>query len=171
MNKEKLSKVLTFAVVTVMGILIAIFGTKPIDIYLGIVACVAGVIVLADTIFLITRKEKLVATPFILGLILLAVGITFFTGYITFAVIVHFIIALILGTGAGLLCYGIYLIANKQTSNGVLNVVMGVVALVLAILYMAVPEFEKAFWIIVGIVIAVYGLLGLVFAIIEKKSK
>ena len=120
---------------------------------------------------LITRKEKLVATPFILGLILLTVGITFFTGYITFAVIVHFIIALILGTGAGLLCYGIYLIANKQTSNGVLNVVMGVVALVLAILYMAVPEFEKAFWIIVGIVIAVYGLLGLVFAIIEKKSK
>jgi len=33
---------------------------------------------------------------------------------------------------------------------------------------MAIPDFAKVFWIIVGIVIAVYGLLGLVFTIVNK---
>jgi hypothetical protein len=47
---------------------------------------------------------------------------------------------------------------------------MGVVAVVLAILYMTVADFAKVFWIIVGVVIAVYGLLGLVFTLIEKKN-
>lgn len=170
MKKEKLSKVLTFAVVVVMGVLIAIFGTGAIDVYLGVVACVAGVVVFADTIYLLTRKEKLIATPFIVASALLAIGITLFTHYISFAAIVNFLVVVILGTGAGLLCYGIYLLAHKEVSGGILNVVMGVVALVLAILYMAVPDFAKAFWIIVGIVIAVYGVLGLVFSIIEKKN-
>ena len=170
MNKEKLSKVLTFAVVIALGILIAIFGVGAIDVYLGIVACVAGVVVLADTIFLLSRKEKLVATPFVLSFVLLAIGIVLFTHWISFAALVNFLVVVILGTGAGLLCYGIYLLAKKEKSAGLLNVVMGVVALVLAILYMAVPDFRTSFWIIVGIVIAVYGALGLVFALIEKKK-
>ena len=169
MKKEKLSKVLTCAVLIVLGILIAIFGVGAIDIYLGVVACVAAVVVLADTIFLISRKEKLVASPFVLSLVLLAIGITLFVHWISFAAIVNFLVVVILGTGAGLLCYGIYLLARKENSNGLLNIVMGVVAVVLAILYMAVPDFGKVFWIIVGVVIAVYGLLGLVFTLIEKK--
>ncbi len=171
MNKEKLSKILTFAVVIAMGVLIAIFGTDAIDIYLGVVACVAGVVVLADTIYLLTRKEKLVATPFIVSLVLIAIGITLFADYISFELFVKILVVVILGTGVGLLCYGIYLLAHKETSGGILNAVMGVVALVLAILYMAVPDFSKAFWIIVGIVIAVYGALGLVFTIADKSSK
>ena len=170
MKKEKLSKVLTCAVLIVLGILIAIFGTGAIDIYLGVVACVAGVVVLADTIFLITRKEKLVAAPFVLSLVLLAIGITLFTHWITFTALVNFLVVVVLGTGAGLLFYGAYLLAHKENSNGLLNMVMGVVALVLAILYIALPDFAKIFWIVVGVVIAVYGLLGLVFAITEKKK-
>ena len=170
MKKEKLSKILTCTVLIVLGILIAIFGTGAIDVYLGVVACVAGVVVLADTIFLITRKEKLAVAPFVLSLVLIAIGITLFAHYISFAAIVNFLVVVILGTGAGLLCYGIYLLANKETSNGLLNIVMGVVAVVLAVLYMSVPEFAKVFWIIVGVVIAVYGLLGLVFTLVEKKN-
>jgi hypothetical protein len=170
MKKEKLSKILTCTVLIVLGILIAIFGTGAIDVYLGVVACVAGVVVLADTIFLITRKEKLAVAPFVLSLVLIAIGITLFAHYISFAAIVNFLVVVILGTGAGLLCYGIYLLANKESSNGLLNIVMGVVAVVLAILYMTVADFAKVFWIIVGVVIAVYGLLGLVFTLIEKKN-
>ena len=169
MKKEKLSKILTFAVLVVLGILIAIFGTGAIDVYLGIVACVGGVVVLADTIYLLSRKEKVAAAPFVVSLVLLAIGITLFTHWISFAALVNFLVIVILGTGAGLLCYGIYLLAHKEKSAGILNVVMGVVAIVLAVLYIAVPDFVKAFWIIVGIVIAVYGALGLVFAFIEKK--
>ena len=169
MKKEKLSKILTFAVLVVLGVLIAIFGTGAIDVYLGIVACVGGVVVLADTIYLLSRKEKVAAAPFVVSLVLLAIGITLFTHWISFAALVNFLVIVILGTGAGLLCYGIYLLAHKEKSAGILNVVMGVVAIVLAVLYIAVPDFVKAFWIIVGIVIAVYGALGLVFAVIEKK--
>jgi len=168
MKKDKLSKVLTFAVVIALGVLIAIFGTDAIDIYLGIVACIAGVVVLVDTIYLITRKEEVPATPFVLSCVLIAIGVVLFTHYISFAALVNFLVVVILGLGAGLLGYGVYLLAKKQTSNGLLNVVVGVVALTLAILYMAIPDFAKVFWIIVGIVIAVYGLLGLVFTIVNK---
>ena len=170
MKKEKLSKILTCTVLIVLGILIAIFGTGAIDVYLGVVACVAGVVVLVDTIFLITRKEKLASAPFVLGLVLLSIGIALFTPYIGFDKLVNFLVIVILGVGAGLLCYGIYLLANKESSNGLLNMVMGVVAVVLAVLYITLNDFRTAFWIIVGVVIAVYGLLGLVFTLVEKKN-
>lgn len=168
MKKDKLSKILTFAVVIALGILIAIFGTDAIDIYLGIVACIAGAVVLVDTIYLITKKQEVPVTPFVLSCVLIAIGVVLFTHFISFALLVNFLVTVILGLGAGLLGYGIYLLAKKQTSNGLLNVVVGVVALTLAILYIAIPDFSKVFWIIVGIVIAVYGLLGLVFTIVNK---
>ena len=171
MKNEKLSKIFTFAVLIALGILIAIFGTGAIDIYLGIVACVAGVVVLADTLFLVSRKEKVIATPFVVAFAFLAIGITLFTHWISFAALINFLVVLVLGTGVGLLCYGVYLLANKDKNGGLLNIVMGVVAVVLAILYMVLPDFRTIFWIIVGIVIAVYGLLGLVFTIVDKKSK
>ena len=169
MKNKKLSRVLSCLVLMLLGILIAIFGTKAIDVYLGIVACVAGVAVLIDTIYLISKKEKLVAYPFVLSLVLIAIGITLFVGWISFAILVSLLVVVILGAGAGLLCYGVYLLGSKEKNAGLLNVVMGVVALTLAILYMAVPDFRTLFWIIVGIVLAVYGLLGLIFTLIEKK--
>ena len=169
MKKDKLSKVLTCLVLMALGILIAIFGTGAIDVYLGIVACVSGTAILIDTIFLISRKEKMVATPFILAFVLLTIGVTLFTHYISFAALVNFLVVIVLGTGVALICYGLYLAANKQPQSGLLNMVMGVVSLVLSILYIAVPEFRKLFWIIAGVVIAVYGLLGLVLTLTEKK--
>ena len=170
MKKEKLSKILTSVVLIALGVLIAIFGVGAIDIYLGVVACVAGAVILIDTIYLLSRKEKIVATPFVVSLVFFALGITLFTHYISFASFVNLLVVVILGTGAGLLCYGVYLLAKKETSSGVLNVAVGVVSLVLSILYIAnVGNFEKIFWIIAGILIAVYGALGLVFAIAEKK--
>lgn len=169
MKNKKLSRVLSCLVLMLLGILIAIFGTKAIDVYLGIVACVAGAAVLIDTIYLISKKEKLVAYPFVLSLVLIAIGIALFVHWISFAILVSFLVVVILGTGAGLLCYGVYLLGKKEKNAGLLNVVMGVVALTLAILYMAVPDFRTLFWIIVGIVLAVYGLLGLIFTLIEKQ--
>lgn len=171
MKNEKLSKIFTFAVLIVLGILIAIFGTGAIDVYLGIVACIAGVVVLADTLFLVSRKEKVVATPFVIASAFLAIGIALFVHWISFAAIVNFLVVVILGAGVGLFFYGIYLLAKKEQSAGLLNVVVGVIAIVLAVLYMALPKFREIFWIIVGIVIAVYGLLGLIFTLIDKKNK
>ena len=168
MKNKKLSKVFASVVLIILGVLIAIFGTKTIDVYIGIVACTAGALVLADTIYLLTRKEELAVHPFVISLVLIAVGIAFFTPWIGFDNIVNFLVIVMLGTGAGLLCYGAYLIGRKENNSGLLNVIIGVLILTLAILYMTVADFRSIFWIITGIVIAVYGVLGLVFALIEK---
>lgn len=169
MKKEKLTQVLVGAILVALGVLVAIFGTEAFDLYFGIIATAAGAVLLAYAIFLLTKKQVLAPSAFILPAILLTIGITLLVGTIGFGALVGFIVVLILGLGAGLVLYGIYLIAKKATLNGAINLVIGVVAVTLSILYLTVPEFAKAFWIIVGIVIALYGVLEIVSAFLEKK--
>lgn len=169
MKKEKLTQVLVGAILVALGILVAIFGTEAFDLYFGIIATAAGAVLLAYAIFLLTKKQTLAASAFILPAVLLTIGITLLIGTIGFGALVLFIVVLILGLGAGLLLYGCYLIAKKATLSGVINLVIGAVALTLAILFLAVPDFAKAFWIIVGVVIALYGILEIVSAFLEKK--
>ena len=169
MKKEKLTQVLVGAILVALGILVAIFGTGAFDIYFGIIAIGAGAILLALAIALMVKKQVLAPTAFILPAVLLAVGITLFTPYIGFEALEQFIVVLVLGLGAGLLLYGCYLIGKKAPIDGVVNIVIGVVALTLSILFITVHDFEKAFWVIVGVVIALYGVLEIVTAFLEKK--
>ena len=169
MKREKLTQVLIGAIMVALGILVAIFGTEAFDLYFGILATVVGAVLLAYAIFLITKKQKLAASAFILPCVLLTVGICLFVNVIGFGMLVAILVVLILGLGAGLMFYGVYLIAKKATLNGVINLVIGVAAFTLALLYLLVPDFRTAFWIIVGIVIALYGVLEIVDAFIEKK--
>ena len=172
MKKEKLTQVLVGAIMVALGILVAIFGTEAFDLYFGILATAAGAVLLAYAIFLLTKKQKLSASIFILPCVLLTFGICLLIpgGPISFGMLVNVIVVLVLGLGAGLIFYGVYLIAKKATLNGVINLVIGAAAVTLSILYLTVPEFAKAFWIIVGIVIALYGVLEIVDAFIEKTS-
>ena len=169
MKREKLLQVLEGAIMVAFGILVAIFGTEAFDLYFGILATAIGAVLLAYAIFLISKKQVVAPSFFILPAVLLTIGITLLVGTIGFGALVGFLVVLILGVGAGLLLYGVYLIAKKATINGVINVIIGAVAVTLSILYLTVPEFAKAFWIIVGIVIALYGILEIVDAFIEKK--
>ena len=169
MKKEKLTQVLVGAILVALGILVAIFGTEAFDLYFGIIATAAGAVLLAYAIFLLTKKSILAASAFILPAVLLTIGITLLIGTIGFGALVGFIVVLILGLGAGLVLYGCYLIAKKATLSGVINLVIGVVAVTLSVLYLTVPDFAKAFWIIVGVVIALYGILEIVSAFVEKK--
>jgi len=169
MKKEKLTQVLVGAIMVALGILVAIFGTEAFDLYFGILAVAVGAVLLGYAIYLISKKQVLAPTFIIIPAVLLTVGITLLVGTIGFAALVGFLVVLILGFGAGLLLYGIYLIVKKATLNGIIHLVIGVVAVTLSILYLTVPDFAKAFWIIVGIVIALYGILEVVDAFIEKK--
>ena len=169
MKKEKLTQVLAGAIMVALGILVAIFGTEAFDLYFGILATAIGAVLLAYAIFLLTKKQTLAPSAFILPCVLLTVGICLFVHVIGFAMLVAILVVLILGLGAGLMFYGVYLIAKKYTLNGAINLIMGAVAFTLAILYLTVPKFGTAFWIIVGVVIALYGLLEIVDAFIEKK--
>ena len=63
----------------------------------------------------------------------------------------------------------IYLLVKKQTVPGLMNLILGIVAIVVSVLYIAVPDFRSVFWIIVGVLIAVYGLVEFIYAIKEGK--
>ncbi len=170
MKKETLSQVLSGVILVVLGILIAIFGVGALDLYFGIVACVAGGLLLAYAIYLVCKNQAVAPSTFILPAILLTVGICLFTPWLSVAGIIEFLVIVVMGVGAGLVFYGVYLVAKKATFAGVLNIVVGAVALTLAILYKTIPEFNKAFWIIIGVLVALYGVLQIVSAFLGKKK-
>ncbi len=154
----------------VMGILIAIFGGQAVlDVYFGIVSLVAGLCLVAMGIYAMSKKQPLPGSTLVLGCVLLAVGVTLFTDFLSVGVLINFLVVVVLGAGAGILTYGIYLLVKKQTVPGLMNLVLGLVAIVVSVLYIAVPDFRSIFWIIVGVLIAVYGLVEFIYAIKEGK--
>ena len=170
MKKEKLSKVLTGLIIATLGVLIAIFGVASVlNIYLGVVACVAGACLLVYACLLLSKKEILPPFPLVVGGALIALAIGLFLGKIGVGVIILALVFAVLGGGAGLILYGIYLLTKKAKTLGAVNLIVGVVAVTLAILFLTVNGFEQAFWIITGILIAIYGVFETVTALSYKK--
>ena len=170
MKKEKLFQVLSGAILVALGILIAIFQIGALDLYFGVIAIIGGAILLAYGIYLLAKKNGFNGSSVILACVLLALGITLVIHFVSFGALIPLVLTLMIGGGAGLVLVGIYAFAKKNTFVGLMNVVIGVAAIVLAVLYIAVPEFRDAFWIIVGIVVALYGVLEIVSAFIGKKK-
>ena len=79
------------------------------------------------------------------------------------------LVLVVLGAGAGLILHGVYSIAKKYVLVGVVETIVGVALVTLTAVYMNVPDFAKYFWIIVGVFIAVYGALSVIFALVDKK--
>ena len=80
------------------------------------------------------------------------------------------ILTLLIGGGTGLVLVGVYEIAKKNTFGGLVNIIIGVAAITLSVLYIAVEGFRDAFWIIVGVLVAIYGVLVIVGAFLGKKK-
>ena len=169
--KRKSSTFVSGLIMIILGVLIAVFGgEKTLDIYFGIVSLVSGVCLIALGIYNISKKMPLPPAAVILGSVLVSVGIALFTDYLEFGVLINFLVMVVLGSGVGLLLYGVYLLVKKELPSGLMNVVVGVVAITLAILYITVPDFRKVFWIIVGVVVAAYGLVETIYGIKELKK-
>ena len=156
----------------ILGVLIAIFGGQTVlDIYFGVVALVSGLCLISYGVYAMSKKQPVPSTSFILGFVLSAVGITLFTNYLTVGDLFNFLVIVILGSGVGILCYGIYLLAKKETVPGLMNLALGIVGVVVSVLYIAVDDFRSLFWIIVGILIAVYGLVEFIYGLKEVSEK
>ena len=156
----------------VMGILIAIFGGQAVlDIYFGIVALVAGLCLTVMAVYSMSKKEPIPGPTLILGCVLLAIGITLFTNFLSVGVLINFLVVVILGAGVGILIYGVYLLSRKEQVPGLMNLVLGIVSIVVSVLYIAVPDFRNIFWIIVGVLIALYGLVEFIYGIKEVQGK
>lgn len=170
--KERTASIVSAIITIALGILVAIFGFGALDIYVGIGCLVAGVVLAVVNIVFIAKKKPISFSGLFLGVALIVIGIFLLTGYLSFGVLEHLIVAIILGLGIALALYGILTIAvAKQVPFGVVQMILGLAIIALAIVYMNVAEFRTAFWIIVGVIIAIYGVLDLVMILSNKKKK
>ena len=170
MKKEKLFQILSGAILVALGILIAIFQIGALDLYFGIIAIVGGAVLLAYGIYLLVKKSGVNSSSLILACVLLALGIALVIHFVSFGALIPLVLTLMIGGGAGLVLVGVIALAKKDTFGGLVNIVIGAAAITLAVLYIAVEGFRDAFWIIVGVVVAVYGVLEIVNAFLGKKK-
>ena len=169
-NNEKLTAVLEGILVIVLGILIAVVGIgETVDIYFGVLALVLGAASLGLAIYLLAKKGVMPLGMTLGAGALIAVGVGLFAKYTTFAFLVNFLVLVVMGVGAALMLYGIYFLIKINKLYGILQIVVCAGLCTLTAVYMTVPDFAKVFWIIVGIFIAVYGALSVIFALVNKK--
>ena len=173
MNKDKLILILEGAVVVALGVLIAIFGLAPVlDTYFGILACVGGAILGVIAIVAIAKKQPLTLSIVALSCVLITVGVgLLIPGWLTVASIILFLVFVLIGLGGGLIFYGIYTLVKGRVLFGVTQIVAGVALMVIGILYLTIEDFRTAFYIVLGIAIAVYGALLIVSAFLDNKKK
>ena len=170
--KEKLAGILEAVVIIAFGIIIAIFGGgTALDLYFAIVALVAGVILLMVNVYTLVKVKELNFGLVFLASALITVGVAILAQKLSFAVLIPLMAFLLLGLGIALVLYGIFVAVRKNLFYGVGQIVVGAVLATLVIIFLTVPEFAHAFWIILGVVLAVYGVLLLVFTLIGKPEK
>ena len=172
MSKEKLLKIIEAVFIIALGILVAVCGGgKALDIYLAIVATVVGVAFLALSFAGLATKKELLLAPLCVATIAITFAVALFAGWISFGLLIWVLVYLIIGVGAALIIHGIYLLYKKLYVMGLVEVIVGAGAATIAILFILVEEFRVAFWIILGVLIAIYGVFYLVSTLMEKKVK
>ena len=169
-NNELIINVLEGIIITVLGILIAVCGIDTtVNVYFGVLAIVIGTVAAVFAIYMLTKEKVLPLGITLLSGSLIAIGSGLFASYIDLSVFVKVLVLVVLGAGAGLILHGVYSIAKKYVLVGVVETIVGVALVTLTAVYMNVPDFAKYFWIIVGVFIAVYGALSVIFALVDKK--
>ncbi len=171
MNNTKLSQVVTSIILIALGVLIAIFGvTAVLNLYFGILFVVVGaLLIVLGVVKFVTNKELVFSTTF-LASALLAVGISLLANWLSFDTLINLLVILLVAFGAALFVFGIYSAVKKQLVLGISQLVIGIALVIIGVLYLTVPEFATTFWIIVGILIALYGMVMLI-SVLVKKSK
>lgn len=170
MKNVDLTKVISGAVAIVVGILIAVLGIGSVmNTYLAVLAIVSGSALLLYGFYFLYTKKMLPLPPLALGGALIAIGVGVFTNYISFEVLIYILVFSLFGVGGALVVFGIYATVKRNPALGIGFIVIGGALIALAACYLAFPDFQKVFWIITGILIAVSGALDIVYAFVQKK--
>ena len=171
--KEKLTGILEAIVIIAFGIIIAVFGGgTALDLYFAIVALVAGTVLLIVNVYSLAKAKELSFALTFLSSALITVGVAILVNRLSFGVLIPLMAFLLLGLGIALILFGLFVVAfKKNLFYGVGQIVVGAVLATLVIIFLTVPEFAHAFWIIVGVVLAIYGVLLLIFTLVEKPKK
>ena len=171
--KEKTASIIAAVILIVMGIIIAVVGAGALDLYFGIGCLVAGGVLVILNIISLAKSKQITFSQLFLSSALIVLGVCFiWTHYVSFTMLINLIVLLILGLGIALFAYGLFtVILSKKVAIGVVEMVLGIVVIVFTILYLNIPDFQKAFWIVTGIAIAAYGVLELISVLANKKLK
>ena len=171
--KNKITKIIEGAVLVALGVLIAVFGGgEVLNVYYGVIALVAGVALLTLSVVTVVTKKPLTFGALFLGAALVVVGAGLLSGLLQIAdQIITLIVLVVMGLGIGLILYGAYTIIEHNLFNGVGQIVIGAVCVVLSALYLGLADFRVVFWIIVGVVVALYGLFVIISVFFDKEKK
>ena len=169
---SKVARIIEGTVITVLGVLVAIFGGgQVLDIYLGVVSTIVGVIYATLAVMGLSKKKTLDFACTILTCVFIFIGIFIFVKVLTFAMLINVLLVVLMGIGTGLVICGIYALTKKAYVIGIGQILVGALFIVFTALYLAnIDGFQKVFWIVIGIAIALYGVLVVVNAAIEKKK-
>ena len=169
---KKLLTIIEGACVIALGVLIAVFGgVQTLSTYFGVLFIIAGAGLLAFDVALLCRTKLLNFGLTFLGGATLALGIGLLLHNDLFAVVVYVIMLFAIAGGCALVAYGIWSIVRKLVFTGIGQIVIGAALATLASVYLKVPSFQEIFWIIAGVLVAVYGLLVLLGALFSKEAK
>ena len=172
---KKLSTIIEGAVVIALGVLIAVFGgVSVLGTYFGIMFIIAGAFALALAFVALFNTEVLGYGGLFIGGAFIALGTALLIHPELFAFIVYIVVLLVIAAGSALVVYGVFTIVKHSIFYGIGQIVVGAIAITLAVLFLTVPEFRKVFWIIVGVLVALYGVAIIVSAFLsncEKKSE
>ena len=172
MNK-KLVAICEGVLLIVIGVLIAIFGGKDVmDMVFGILFIISGAAfgVLASVTTIKTKVLPLGLT--FVALASLFFGILLVMSKATVMHVVGYAMIAAVGLGAALFLKGLHiLIVRKLVFTGIGQMVIGAGISTVAILYLFGPEgFYSVFWIVVGVLVAVYGLYSCVLGFLSKEE-
>ena len=171
--KEKYIRIIAAVILIAMGVIVAICGGgAALDLYFGIGCLVTGTVLVILNVVGITKNKQVTFAQLFTSTSFVVIGISLlFTHYVSFTMLINLFVLLVLGLGVALMLYGLFtILLAKKIPYGVIQLVLGAVLVTLTIVYLNVPDFQKVFWIIVGVVIAVYGALELVSALMSKEK-
>ena len=168
-KEQKIKAVIQGAIFLVLGILIAVFGIgSTMDIYLGVLAIISGTGLICFSCYLFLMKQPMALAPLGLGAALFGIAIGVFVKEITFQMLITILLFALLGFSCALMLFGIYTAVKFNPLFGISQIIIGAGLFVLAMCYHFIPDFRNVFWIIAGILIAVYGGLYAIYALVRK---
>ena len=172
MKNKLVSSIIEGIVIAVMGVLIAVYGGgSALDMYFGIVALVLGLALAIVALVGVVQGGILDFGLTILASIFIFVGAFLFTDWLSFAMLINLLVIVLLGLGTGLVLCGVYSLAKKALPLGLGQIVIGAAIIVFTVLYLTVPDFRTVFWIVIVIIVAIYGVMLVVFALINRNKK
>lgn len=167
---KKVLNIIEGAAIVVLGVLVAVFGgIQTLSTYFGILFIIAAAGILALGIVALV-KTKITTYPVIFfAAALLTIGVVLLIHAEYFDLLIRFVAYLLFAAGCALVVYGVYTIVKFSVFYGIGQIVVGASVAALALCYLLIPAFAVVFWIVVGILIGVYGILFIVAAILDKE--